>query len=144
MNRQRLSTIFLIEDNPGITDALQLLLGVHGYQVDIWTEGDPLQNLCAPFPNLILLDLLLSGRDGKEVCRKLKQQESTCHIPVIVMSANKDTARIAREIGADDWIAKPFTTQTLLALLSAHLNHEKPSEMSEREKHIENDRSEKR
>jgi DNA-binding response OmpR family regulator len=89
--------------------------------VDLPDRGVIIQNLKAPFPDLILLDLLLSGMDGKTICRQLKGQETTRHIPIILMSANKNTPRIAREVGADDWIMKPFEMWALLALLDAYM-----------------------
>ena len=119
-NRQK--NILLIEDNAGITDALQLLLEEEGYHIDVWTGGVAMQPLQEPFPDLILLDLLLSGMDGKIICRQLKDQEATRHIPVILMSANKDTPRIAQVVGADNWITKPFEMGSLLALLATYLD----------------------
>ena len=122
MIKSRRKTILLIEDNAAIIDALGFLLEEEGYQVDLPDRGAAIHDLKAPFPDLILLDLLLSGMDGKTICQQLKSKAITCHIPIILMSANKNTPRIAREVGADDWIMKPFEMWALLALLDAYLS----------------------
>jgi DNA-binding response OmpR family regulator len=124
MIKSRRKTILLIEDNAAIIDALGFLLEEEGYHVTLPERGVALQSLKAPFPDLILLDLLLSGMDGKVICQQLKAQETTCHIPIILMSANKNTPRIAREVGADDWIMKPFEMWALLALLDAYMGRD--------------------
>lgn len=58
--------------------------------------------------------------DGRVICQRLKSQEATQHIPIIVISANKYTPRIAKEIQADDWLLKPFEMWNLLALLDTY------------------------
>ena len=121
MNERRSKTILLIEDDAGIVEMLQLILETEGYGVDILARGTEEPRLQAPFPDLILLDLLLSGMDGKAICRHLKGQGTTRHIPIILMSAMKQVPQIAREVGADGWLAKPFETETLLTLLETFL-----------------------
>ena len=120
MKESRQKTILIIEDNAGVADALVLLLVEEGYHVNVWIQGTEVQ-LQPPFPDLILLDLLLGGLDGKTICQQLKSQEATRHIPVILMSANKNTPQIAREVGANDWIMKPFEVWSLLALLDTYM-----------------------
>lgn len=120
MKGRKQKTIFIVEDNAGVADALVLLLVEEGYHVDLWVQGTEV-NLQPPFPDLILLDLLLGGRDGQTICRHIKDQETTRHIPVILMSANKNVPRIAQEAGADNWIMKPFELWNLLALLDASI-----------------------
>lgn len=124
MKERNQKTIFIVEDNAGVADALVLLLVEEGYHVDLWGQGTEV-NLQPPFPDLILLDLLLGGMNGQTICRQIKGQETTRHIPVILMSANKDIPRIAKEVGADDWIMKPFELWNLLALLDASIGQRK-------------------
>lgn len=119
MKERRQKSILIVEDNIGVADALILLLVEEGYHVDLWVQGTEI-NMQEPFPDLILLDLLLGGMDGQTICRQIKSQEATRHIPVILMSANKNTPRIAGEVGADDWIMKPFEQWNLLALLDTY------------------------
>lgn len=120
MKERRQKSIFIIEDNMGVADALVLLLVEEGYHVDLWVQGTEVK-LQVPFPDLILLDLLLGGMSGQTICRQLKRQEATRHIPIVLMSANKNTPRIASEVGADDWIMKPFEQWHLLALLDTYM-----------------------
>ena len=121
MTEQKRKTILLVEDDIGIVQMLQLVLETEGYQVDVLAWGKAIPPLQEPYPDLILLDLLLSGMDGKVICRQLKGQETTRHIPIILMSANKQVPQVAREVGADGWLAKPFETETLLTLLETSL-----------------------
>ena len=78
-----------------------------------------------PHVALIVLDVLLSGKDGRAICRKLKSQDETRHIPVVMISAYPDAERSSKEVGADAFVAKPFaiddvlmTVETLLTLRS--------------------------
>jgi DNA-binding response OmpR family regulator len=121
MKERRQKTILIVEDNAGVADTLVLLLVEEGYHVDLWVRGTEV-NLQTPFPDLILLDLLLGGMDGQMICRQFKGQKTTRHIPVLLMSANKNTPQIAKEVGADDWIMKPFQLWSLLALFDTHMS----------------------
>ncbi|HLZ59085.1 MAG TPA: response regulator [Ktedonosporobacter sp.] len=113
--------ILIVEDHVGIVDALRLLLEEDGYQVEIWMHGAMVRPLCKPLPDLILLDLLLGGMDGKMLCQQFKGVPTTRHIPVILMSANKHIASIATEVGADAWLLKPFEMETVFALLDQYV-----------------------
>jgi CheY-like chemotaxis protein len=121
MKEQKRKTILLVEDDTGIVEILQLVLETEGYRVGVLTRGTAMPSLQEPYPDLILLDLLLSGMDGRAICRHLKGQEATSRIPIILMSANKQVPQIAREVGADGWLAKPFETETLLTLLETSI-----------------------
>lgn len=107
--------VLIIEDHAGIADSLRLILEDEGYQVEIWDRGAIV--LQEPFPDLIFLDLLLGGMDGKMICRQLKASATTQQIPIFLMSANKRIAQIADEVGADGWLLKPFELDAILALL---------------------------
>ena len=72
-------------------------------------------------PDLILLDLLLSGKDGREIVKYLKSQEETRHIPVIMLSAHPSAEETARLAGADDFVAKPFDIVVLLTRIAQYL-----------------------
>ncbi|HEY0757428.1 MAG TPA: response regulator [Ktedonobacteraceae bacterium] len=121
MKERRQKSILIVEDNIGVADSLVLLLVDEGYHVELWVQGTEL-DLHEPFPDLILLDLLLGGMDGQTVCRQLKGQATTAHIPVILMSANKRTPIIAQEVRADNWVMKPFEVWSLLALLDKYMD----------------------
>jgi DNA-binding response OmpR family regulator len=116
----RKKKVLVIDDDPGILDALQIMLEESGYDVEASQDGVILQNGLLPLPDVILLDIWMSGVNGRDVCKHLKSQRETRAIPVIMMSANKDTAEIAEESGADDFITKPFQMKDLLAILAKY------------------------
>lgn len=108
-------TALVIDDDPDILDFLHTLLELEGYQVTVTTRGDDLEMLRREsLPDLILLDVFLSGTDGREIVKELKQQEQTRAIPVIMFSARADVEAMARAAGADDFLVKPFNVDTLL------------------------------
>ncbi len=113
--------ILVADDDAGMRDSLRIILEDEGYVVETHRQGETVQQMHAPFPDLLLLDLRLSGMNGMTICRQLKDQESTRSIPIILISANTDTNVIAREAGADDFLLKPFEIDDLLALVARHL-----------------------
>jgi CheY-like chemotaxis protein len=93
-----------------------------GYQVSTIDHGDYLEQIDAgALPDLILLDMLLSGQDGRQIARRLKGQATTRRIPIVMLSAHPDAQREAREAGADAFLAKPFDLDALLATIAAYL-----------------------
>lgn len=113
--------ILVIDDDPGILDSLKLLLKEFDYKVETSSNGKVAYNLKEELPDLILLDIWMSGTDGRDVCKYLKKQKKTKHIPIIMFSANKDTESIAKEAGADDFIYKPFDMYELLNKIAQHI-----------------------
>ncbi len=112
--------ILVVDDEPDILEFLQVILEEEGYSVVITDKGDYVEKLHdGDLPTLILLDVLLSGKDGREIVKHLKHQEETKHIPVIMFSANPSAEATARAYGADDFIAKPFDIDVLLAKIGA-------------------------
>ncbi len=114
-------TIFVADDDPAILDALTLILEDAGYEVRSTTDGATLREVHRASPDLLLLDLRLSGWNGKEICMALKSEEETRHLPIVLFSANKETKRIAQEAGADDFLTKPFDLDELLQTIERHL-----------------------
>ena len=113
--------ILVADDDPAIADMLHEMLSDEGYDVETQVSGQAVQQMQERFPDLLFLDIRLSGMDGRTICRHLKSQEATHHMPIIILSANKDTQRIAREAGADDFLTKPFEMEGLLALVAKYL-----------------------
>ncbi len=72
-------------------------------------------------PDLILLDVLLAGEDGRETCKQLKSNEQTYHIPVILISAHANLNNVRETCGADDYLAKPFRLKELTDKVQKHL-----------------------
>jgi CheY-like chemotaxis protein len=120
----RAAQILVVDDDPAILDALRLLLEGEGYAVRITDKADCAESLCTTtgeLPDLIVLDILLSGKDGRVICQTLKQRDDTRHIPIVMVSAYPDAGGSAREVGADAFLAKPFSVDELLDAISALL-----------------------
>ena len=109
--------ILLVVDDPGILDALRVLFESEGYRVQTCEKGDYAESLrgeIGGLPDLIVLDVLLSGKDGRTICRTLKSHEATRRIPVVMISAHPGAEESVKEVGADAFVAKPFTIDDLL------------------------------
>ena len=116
-------TIMVADDDQDILDVLTTVLIYNGYHVDTSFNGETLHSLNAHnLPDLLLLDIWMSGLDGREVCLNLKQNEDTKDLPIILISANHDIAQAAKEAGANGYVAKPFNIKQLLDIIKAHLN----------------------
>jgi len=106
--------ILVADDDPGIVDAMQILLEDEGYEVITTLDGEKIYELYEQKPDLVFLDIWMSGINGSSVCRKLKTDTATKDTPVIMFSANRDTEDIASQCGADDFLSKPFEINKLL------------------------------
>src|SRR5579859_6519220 len=112
-NKQK--KILVVDDEPDILEFLQELLEQEGYAVAVADKEEYLEKLHdGGLPDLILIDVLLSGKDGREIVKHLKSQQETRHIPVIMFSAHPSAEGTARAAGADDFVAKPFELDELL------------------------------
>jgi two-component system phosphate regulon response regulator PhoB len=123
MARER---ILVVEDEEDIRELLRYNLGKEGFQVIPAASGEEaLAALEGSLPDIVLLDLMLPGMDGLEVCRRLKGRERTRHLPIVMLTAKGEEADIVTglELGADDYITKPFSPRVLLARLRAALRH---------------------
>jgi adenylate cyclase len=118
------SRILVIEDEPANIQTLSTLLKERGYQINIATNGrQALEVLERIRPDLILLDIMMPEMDGFETCRRIKASTAWREIPIIFLTAKTDTADIVRgfELGAVDYVAKPFNAHELLARVNTHL-----------------------
>lgn len=116
--------ILVVEDEEDILALVHYNLVKEGYQVECVTSGEEAYRKARQhLPDLILLDLMLPGIDGLEVCRRLKRESETESVPVIMLTARGEESDVVAglEMGADDYIAKPFSTQVLLARVKAVL-----------------------
>ena len=115
-----MTRILIAEDDPSVLKVTRLRLEHEGYEVVSATDGeDALRQMEAHPPiHLVLLDVKMPKMNGYQVCQRLKKNPATKHIPIIVFSASKSyltqLADQCIEIGANDWIRKPFKTQDLL------------------------------
>jgi DNA-binding response OmpR family regulator len=116
--------ILLVEDDPSVQEAVSLALEGDGHRVRVAGTGpDGLERWRAGRPDLILLDLMLPGLDGFEVCRRIR---ATDHVPIIMLTARTDAIDIVvgLESGADDYVTKPFESRVLLARIKAVLRRQ--------------------
>jgi DNA-binding response OmpR family regulator len=107
--------ILIADDNAGIVEAVKMMLEDEGYAVDTTLSGADVKNLHGELPAVLVLDIWMAGEDGRDICKHLKGQEATRHLPIILFSAHKDVQHIAREVGADDFLLKPFDIDDLLS-----------------------------
>ena len=116
-----MSRILIIEDEEAIADLEKDYLELSGFEVEICNTGDEgLQTALREEFDLIVLDLMLPGLDGFEVCKKIREEKN---IPIIMVSAKKEDIDKIRGLGmgADDYMTKPFSPSELVARVKAHL-----------------------
>lgn len=115
--------ILIVDDDEGILEALQELFSALGYSATVSPDGDALLNLKSTnLPDLIILDVLLSGKDGRELCKYLKSNKETKKIPIIMFSAHPTAQSSVFDYGADDFVAKPFEMDELMRRVERFLN----------------------
>ena len=120
--------ILVVDDEKDIVELLQYNLEKEGYKISAVFSGEQcLENVKTELPDLILLDLMLPEIDGLDVCKILKNNPQTSHIPIIMLTAKGEETDIVLglELGADDYITKPFKVRELLARLKAVLRRAK-------------------
>lgn len=112
--------IMLVEDDPGVRDSARLILERAGYHVIVLEDGEILLGDNYELPDIFILDKQLSGVDGLDICKYLKKQQHTKHIPVIMLSANPHIGILAKDAGADNALEKPFRMQALREMVAAY------------------------
>jgi DNA-binding response OmpR family regulator len=118
--------ILIIEDEEDLVKGLKLNLAGEGYEVAWAYDGQQgIRKAMEESPDLIILDIMLPKMDGLEVCRKIRQKN--INIPIIMLTAKGEEVDkvVGLEVGADDYITKPFSIRELLARVKAHLRREK-------------------
>lgn len=111
--------ILVADDDQAILDVMKLMLEDAGYEVETSMNGETVYKMDHNLPDLLLLDIWMSGTDGCDICRYVKAQKDTQKIPIIMFSANKDGEKIAKEAGAEGFIAKPFEMDHLLSTIQS-------------------------
>ncbi|WP_158799825.1 PleD family two-component system response regulator [Pedobacter sp. L105] len=114
--------IFIADDDEAIVDATSMMLEMVGYEVSSTLNGAAVQAEIRVKPDLILLDIWMSGTDGRDVCRKIKADPETRDIPVLMISASRDIRESALASGANDFLAKPFDMDILLLKIDELIN----------------------
>ncbi len=107
--------ILVIDDNKAILESLSLMLDFEGFDVEAKEDAkDFFEKYKDEKPDLIMLDIMLQGEDGRDICREIKLQEHFKNIPIVMMSAGKNMEESALESGADVFIPKPFDFDVMI------------------------------
>ncbi len=128
--------VLVVDDEQDIRELIQYNLQKEGYSVVcVGTGEEAMEALQRRLPDVVVLDLMLPGVDGRDVCKRLKQDPRTSGIPVVMLTAKSEDADIVSglELGADDYVTKPFSPKVLIARLRAVLRraHENDSDEEE-------------
>ncbi|MBI1920575.1 MAG: response regulator transcription factor [Geobacter sp.] len=124
--------ILIIEDEKDLADLLAFNLRQEGFHASVALDGaSGLEQAAADAPDMILLDLMLPGMMGTEVCKALRKNERTVAIPVIMLTAKGEEIDrvVGFEVGADDYVVKPFSTRELLLRIKAVLKRTSPDRL---------------
>jgi DNA-binding response OmpR family regulator len=120
--QSRQKKILVVDDEPDILEFLQELLIQEGYAVVVAERAEYIETLSDnSLPDLILIDVLLSGKDGRDIVRRLKSHPETDHIPVIMFSAHPGAEATVLAAGADDFVAKPFEMDEILEKIATYI-----------------------
>lgn len=117
---EKIKRIMIADDDPAILDAIGIILEYKGYEVRRVLNGKGLIEMEYELPDLLLLDIWMSGTDGRDICKKLKDTEHTRKLPIVLISASKDIQKSAMDAGADDFLAKPFEIEELFKIIEAN------------------------
>ena len=124
IDEHRLRNVIIVEDDEDIADSIRYNLEREGFRVRVAVTGEEALNLILGGPpSLILLDLNLPGMNGFEICRRLRAESPTAKVPILMLTARADETDkvLGLNMGADDYITKPFSMRELLARVNAAL-----------------------
>ena len=125
-----LKKVLIVEDETDLVKLLKYNLEKEGFKVNYATDGTvALAEARRDPPDLVILDLMLPGLDGLEVCRQLRRNEKFVRTPVLILSARSEEADrvVGLELGADDYVTKPFSTREVIACVRALLRRNEPA-----------------
>lgn len=112
--------VLVADDDPAIVEAIKLILELADYQVETTVDGKVIDKMKDNKPDLLLLDIWMSGVDGRDICKKIKATDDIKGVPVIMISASRDIEKSAKNSGADDFLAKPFEMEDLLSKVAKY------------------------
>lgn len=117
--------ILIADDDPAIVESLRLMLELADYQVTSTVDGQVMRMIQHDKPDLLILDILMSGVDGRDVCKMVKTMTDTKDIPIIMISASPNVRKSTQESGADDFLEKPFEMNELLEKVEKYITPQK-------------------
>ncbi|MBO9657851.1 MAG: response regulator [Chitinophagaceae bacterium] len=109
--------IILLEDDPAINDSMVLILEMAGYEVSPFLSVESFRQANLAPPDVYLLDRQINDDDGLILCRELKDDNLTAHVPIIMISASQNIAALLYEAGGDAFLEKPYSRQKLIAII---------------------------
>lgn len=113
---EKKAKILVVDDDSGIGEMLKTLLEFYGYNVVVTEQPEEVESIIMNKEiDLVMLDMLISGVNGTDVCARLRKNTSTAHISILMMSALHDAGEKCKKAGANDFIAKPFEMDDLIA-----------------------------
>lgn len=115
--------VYIADDDPAILEVCTLVLEDEGYEVETSPDGRSIELRDKNLPDLVLLDIMMSGTSGNDICRSIKSRPQTSHLPVVLISANRNIEEIACECGADAILPKPFDIDKLVTLANQLSHH---------------------
>ncbi len=122
--------LLLVEDDPALAELLEFRFKAEGYAVTVTPDGDEALLLAQEeAPDLVLLDWMVEGTSGIEVCRRLRRDKATAHVPIVMLTARgaEDDKIRGLDTGADDYVTKPFSPRELIARVNAILRRIRPA-----------------
>jgi two-component system, OmpR family, alkaline phosphatase synthesis response regulator PhoP len=138
--RRPAARVLIAEDERDVAELIRYTLAREGFEVMVAANGaDALRQAQETRPDLMLLDLMLPQVNGWELCRRLKQDPATRSVPVIMLTARSEEGDkvLGFELGADDYVTKPFSTRELVARVRAVVRRTRPPEVDERRHRIQ-------
>ena len=122
--------LLLVEDDPALLELLEYRFRNEGYEVRATPDGDEALMLASEeTPDLVILDWMIEGTSGIEVCRRLRRDKATAHVPIIMLTAREaeDDRIRGLDTGADDYLTKPFSPRELMARVAAVMRRIRPA-----------------
>lgn len=116
--------ILIVDDDHDILEVMGIIMESEGYEVDLMSSVQEIfEHISSFHPDLIILDVMLGGMDGREICKSIKSTKDTLHIPIIMMSASHTIANSVEEVcKPDEFVAKPFDIVNLIHTVELKLS----------------------